>query len=202
MPGILSDAMKPMQRDLPLTGTAPEKDAPSHQGAVPGVWSAAAVAALFALGCASWLISGAANTSASTDSNGVIASELAEVSSQDIHAALATMDGSPAFLGQFRQRAQECARPLAWVSLQRAPGQPPSEVRLQSGSYFSPVYNLLDAPIRVAIPFPAPYEMGQGNLVAFDLGGTALIALSPTWKVSPQSGGTTRTVMWRPDKHC
>jgi hypothetical protein len=192
-----------MQRDLSApSGLATGTDAHAHAGAVPGVWPAIAMAALFALGSGGWLTSGTDNASASTGPNDMAASELAEVGSRDIAAALGTMDGDAAFLGQFKKRAQDCPQPLAWVSLARAPGQPPSQIRLQSGSYFSPAFNLFDAPMRVAIPFPPLYEMGHGNLVVFARGGSALVALSPVWKVAPHDGGIAHQVIWHPDKRC
>jgi len=57
-------------------------------------------------------------------------------------------------------------------------------------------------PVRVAIPFPAPYETGHGALTAIDVGGSATISLLPSWRVSAQDGKTTRAVTWHPVKNC
>jgi hypothetical protein len=67
-----------------------------------------------------WLASGRANLLAP---NG---SELTEVQERDIAGALTTMAPNPG-LAQFRE-AQDgrCRRPLAWVSLASAPGEPPA----------------------------------------------------------------------------
>ena len=113
------------------------------------------------------------------------------------------MTGSDAAFAQYREgKDGNCRTPLAWVTLALPPGEPVSHIRLISGSYFSPVFNLSVTPIRVAIPFPAPYETGSGVLTAIDAGGAATISLLPTWRVSAQEGKTTRPVTWTPVKSC
>ncbi|MGA9868046.1 MAG: hypothetical protein WBQ75_16600 [Acetobacteraceae bacterium] len=111
------------------------------------------------------------------------------------------MNGSTAFLAQFRQRTGGCPRPLAWVSLGRAAAQPAGTVRLRSGTYFSPVFKLTDIPVRIAIPYPGPYETGHGTLMAMNAGGSAIVALVPAW-VSARGGEATREVTWHPSKRC
>jgi hypothetical protein len=132
----------------------------------------------------------------------LVASELAQVDDHDMNGALSTLIGDAAFVAQFKQRVDSCARPLAWVSLARGSAQTPAKIRLQSGSYFSPVFNVADMPTRVAIPYPAPYEAGQGALTAFDIGGSTVVALLPAWQVSERSAGTTHQVLWHPNKRC
>jgi len=131
-----------------------------------------------------------------------VVSELANVDDQDVTAALTTINDSAGFLAQSKQRAGGCPLPLAWVSVALAPGQPAATVRLRSGSYFSPVFNLSDVPVRVAIPYPAPYETGHGMLTAMDAGGAAIIALLPAWHVPAQTGDATRAVTWRIGNRC
>jgi hypothetical protein len=142
-----------------------------------------------------WLASGRANLPAPN------VSELTEVEEGDIAGALTTMGPSNAGFAQFRE-AQDgrCRRPLAWVSLESAPGQPPSHIRLISGNYYSPVYEVTSAPVRVATPYPAPYKTGRGLLTAIDVGGSTTIALLPAWRVAAQDGRTTRAVTWHPVK--
>jgi hypothetical protein len=144
-----------------------------------------------------WLGSGRANLPAPN------MSELTEVPESDIPGALTTMGPPNPGLAQFRE-AQEgrCRRPLAWVSLQSVPGEPPSHIRLISGTYFSPVFEVTAVPVRVALPYPAPYETGHGVLTAIDVGGSATVALLPAWRVAAQDGRASRVVTWHPVNNC
>lgn len=131
-----------------------------------------------------------------------VTSELAQVDDQDIAAALTTMDGSTAFLAQFKERKAGCRLPLAWVTLVRAPGQPHGTIRFRSGTYFSPVVELSDVPERVAIPYPTSYETGHGALTVMTAGGSAVVALTPALHVSSQSGNATHAVTWHVSNRC
>jgi hypothetical protein len=171
------------------------------QRIAPGILPAAAMTVLAGLACGIWLTSGVATETVSPGSDPNV-SELAQVDNSDIPAALSTMNGSGAELVQYKERAGSCPRPLAWISLARVPGQPPSTVRLRSGGYFSPIFELSDVPVRVAVPYPAPYELGHGTLTVMDAGGGAVISLVPPWSVPAQSSGATREVHWNPTNHC
>jgi hypothetical protein len=170
------------------------------RSAPPGIGLAIAIAVIAGVVCLFWLTSGSANSLKPAAPN---VSELAEVEDSDIAGALATMSLSNAVLAQFREGQDgNCRRPLAWVTLVAAPGEPPSHVRLISGTYFSPNFEVSATPVRVALPYPTPYESGHGVLTAIDVGGDASIALLPAWRVSAQSGETTRSVIWHPIKNC
>jgi hypothetical protein len=171
-------------------------------GGIPGLWQAVAMVLLLAVIGGTWLASSVATTSQTPSANGLVAGALAQVDDEDIDGALTTLDGGPAFTAQFRQRADGCARPLAWVTLTRISAQTPAKIRLQSGSYVSPVFNVAEMPTRVAIPYPAPYETGRGSITAFDIGGDAVVELLPAWRVSERSTGITHQVVWHPNKRC
>ena len=150
--------------------------------------------------CWFWLISGRANPLRPTASD---VSDLTEVEDGEIAGALTTMRVQNSLREQFQQgKDGGCRRPLAWISLVAPPGEPPSRIRLISGTYFSPVFEVTATPVRVAIPFPAPYETGRGTLTAIDVGGSATLSLLPSWRVSAQDGKTTRAVTWQPVKSC
>jgi hypothetical protein len=185
-----------MRRSARVAG--PQSD---RQGGAPGLWSAAAMAVLSAVVCWIWLMSSAASNTGQT-SGEAVPSELAQVDGRDLAAALTTMNGSDAFLAQFKQRAGGCPQPLAWVSVAQTSGQPPGQVRLRSGNYISPTFSLSEVPVRVAIPYPGPYETGHGRLTALDAGGSATIALLPAWRVPARDGGATREVTWHATRHC
>jgi hypothetical protein len=172
---------------------APKK----KQSALPGMGLSIAIAAISAVVSWFWLTTGRANLLPPN------VSELTEVQESDIPGALTTMGPPNPALAQF-QKAQDgrCRRPLAWVSLATAPGEPPSHIRLISGTYFSPVFEVTAVPMRVALPYPAPYETGRGLLTAIDVGGSTTIALLPAWRVAAQDGRTTRAVTWNPVNSC
>ncbi len=158
------------------------------------------MALLSGIACWFWALPQLATGSRPSLAPGV--SELAEVAPGDIPGALATMDGANSLLAQWRQQDRSCSSKLAWVTIAGAPGEPPGTVRLRSGGYFSPVFTLSSTPMRVAIPYPAPYEAGRGTLSVLDAGADATVALNPAWHVSARSGGMTRVVTWRPAERC
>jgi hypothetical protein len=181
--------------------TAAKRSAPRRkdQKAPPGISLIVVIAVISGVLSWYWLATGRANPSKSTAPN---VSDLTEVEEHEIAGALTTMNAPNAFLAQFREGKGGCRQPLAWVSLVSALDEPPSHIRLISGTYYSPVFDVSATPVRVAIPYPAPYETGRGALTAIDVGGSAMIALLPAWRVSAQEGRTTRPVIWHPVKRC
>jgi hypothetical protein len=179
------------------TETRPSVARRKNQSALPGMGLTIAIAVISGVVSWFWLASGRANLLPPN------VSELTEVQESDIPGALTTMGPANPGLAQF-QKAQDgrCRRPLAWVSLATAPGEPPSHIRLISGTYFSPVFEVTAVPMRVALPYPAPYETGHGLLTAIDVGGSTTIALLPAWRVAAQDGRTTRAVTWNPVNSC
>jgi hypothetical protein len=161
----------------------------------------AVVAVLSGIGFWMLLMAGVVATPRSGDAN-ASSSELAQVDDRDTAAAFTTMDRNPALRAQFDQKARACPQPLAWVAIERAPGQPAGTIRLQSGQYFSPVFDLTDAPMRIAIPYPGPYDTGQGTLTALGSGGAGVIALSPPWRLGASGENATRHVTWPVVKRC
>ena len=171
-----------------------------NRGPLPGIGLTIAIAVISGVICWFWLTAGRANPLKPTAPN---VSDLTEVEEREVAGALTTMNLPNAVLPHFREAKEGgCRRPLAWVSLASAPGEPPSRIRLISGTYFSPVFEVSATPVRVALPFPAPYETGRGTLTALDVGGSATISLLPAWRVSAQDGRTTRVVTWHPVKNC
>ena len=128
-------------------------------------------------------------------------SSVADVSPDEFQAASDTLAGTPRQLAQLRERAA-CSRRLAWVTIMREPGQAPGRIRLQSGSYYSPPFELGDTPVRVALPYPAPYETGHGVIVVVGTTTSALVALTPPWHVPAQAGMAAKQVTWKPVGAC
>jgi len=184
----------PSEAEAPARGAEP--------GGVAGLWPATAVTVLSSILCWLWLTSG---LGAATRPEGGVAADtsaLAQVDEQDVAAALATMSGPAGFLAQFRQRPAGCPLPLAWVAIAGAAGQAAGTIRLRSGNYYSPVFNLSDAPVRIAIPYPGPYEAGRGALTALHAGGGGVVALTPPWPVPAQGSEATRAVTWPTGTRC
>lgn len=138
----------------------------------------------------------------STQGSAAESFELAQVEDQDIAPALGTMGGSRSFQAGFKQGQASCPRPLAWVSLTPLKSGQPIAVRLRSGNYVSPSFNLVDTPIRVALPYPAPYEVGHGTLSVIATGGGAAVSLLPAWRVAGGAGLTSHEVSWHPRARC
>jgi hypothetical protein len=186
-----------MTQDTEARRSAPRR---KNRSAPPGIGLAIAIAVISGVVCWFRLASGRANPLKPT---APVGSDLTEVEEREVPGALTTMSLPNAVLAQFREaKGGGCRRPLAWVSLVSAPGEPPSRIRLISGTYYSPIFEVSAAPVRVALPFPAPYERGHGALTAIDVGGSATISLLPAWRISPQDGRTTHTVTWHPVKNC
>ncbi|WP_236728825.1 hypothetical protein [Methylobacterium sp. WSM2598] len=165
----------------------------------PGAGPAAAVAVLTALLGWFWILPA---TRQATGPDAASVSLLDEVAPEDLQDAVATLDPSDPLVAQIRQRRERCAVRLAWVSIVRAPKAAAGSIRLRSGPYVSTAFSLPDAPRRVAIPYPAPYEAGRGTLAVFRAGGAATLALMPAWQVPPGAGEATQPVTWRPSARC
>ncbi len=171
-----------------------------NKGALPGIGLFIVIALISGGVSWFWLTSGRATPLKPITPN---ISDLTEVGEDEIAGALTTIGLPNGTLAQFQKNKDgSCRRPLAWVSLVSAPGEPPSHIRLISGSYYSPVFEVSATPVRVAIPYPAPYETGHGALSAIDVGGSTTISLLPAWRVSAQDGKTTHVVTWHPVKNC
>jgi hypothetical protein len=161
------------------------------------VWWLALGTLLSAAACWFWVIptvwpQARANTTGTGDSR------LARVQPGDVDGALTSMDGPADFFAKFKPGTRKCAEPLAWVMVSRPPGFATGPIRIRSGNYVSPLFELTDAPQRVAIPYPAPYQVGQGILSVLSTGSTPIISLFPSWRPRV-SGQASVPVHWDPD---
>jgi hypothetical protein len=121
-----------------------------------------------------------------------------QVALADVAEATTTLaPGAAAAMGE---EAKSCKTPLAEVVLKNTPGAAPGLVRIRSGSYLSPSFMLTDAPQRIAIPFPTPYQTGRGVIVVEGANAGATITLDPT--ATATSGNFPINVWWVPKKSC
>lgn len=191
-----------MTRDIE-TSTHRSEATTANGSVTPGSLLFAAIAVLVGVAFWFWLTDATSIVSASDPIGQFNSSALAQVDNQDIPDALKTMGGLPSFLDRFKQKDAGCPAPLAWVSIERTVGQATGTVRLRSGNYLSPPFSLTETPVRIAIPYPAPYEAGTGELAIVGTGAPATISLTPTWSVSyDQNNAAVHNVHWLPAKQC
>ena len=127
---------------------------------------------------------------------------MARVAPNEIDAALTTMNLPSNVAARLKQQDRNCAPPLAWVSIARAPGTKGGKIRLLSGDYGSPIFTLTDGPLRVALPYPAAYEEGHGILSILSDADGATVALTPAWHTPVQRGRASHDVTWKPANAC
>jgi len=128
------------------------------------------------------------------------ASDLAIVTVADIPAATPTIN--PAVAAGLAQEAKDCRVPLARVLVSKTAGSAGGTIRIRSGNYLSPPFQLTDTPQQVATPFPAPYATGRGVLSIEGKATGAVISLYPAWKVETLTGAAAHNVVWNPNKPC
>jgi hypothetical protein len=135
-------------------------------------------------------------------STGSSASEptLAALPAAELAAAMPTLD--PATSQQPVAEAKSCKAPLAFVSVRKQPGTPGGMIRIRSGSYLSPAFNVTEAPQRIAIPYPAPYPTGRGALFVIGEASGVSINLTPGWSVQTLNGAAPINVVWTPGNPC
>ena len=165
---------------------------------LPGLWQAAFVTAMSALVVGYW--TRPLNSGAEPLANGTI-SRMAEVTPQDVSAALDTMSGTREQLAQFREQ-KPCSRRLAWLTISAGSDRAAGKIRLQSGNYISPAYDITAAPVRIALPYPAPYGSGHGTIAVLGTTADALVALTPSWHVPTGGSLHARDVTWIPASTC
>lgn len=133
---------------------------------------------------------------------------LSLVKKGDVDQAAGTL--APDSKTQLVDDAKACKMPLAIVQLTKADTGNNSGtngtnsggmIRIRAGSYVSPAFTIGDAPVNVAVPFPAPYATGKGEI---SIEGTAGVVaqLSPGIRYDPTGGTRTIPVWWKTDKPC
>ncbi len=185
-----------MSRDEQAHATRPRTA--RDQASLPGAWAAALIAILAAL-IAGSLARPKAETADGAAPPG--ASRLAEVEQDEVGAALETVAAPPEQVARFRGQ-EACRRKLAWVTIAGLPNRPAGRIRLQSGKYLSPAFDLTDVPVRVALPYPAPYPTGHGTISIVGTTSDAVVALTPSWQVAANQGVQSREVSWTPAGGC
>jgi hypothetical protein len=125
---------------------------------------------------------------------------LSALAPTDITTALPTLD--PATSKAAVEDAKNCKAPLAWVTLVKRPGSRGGMVRISSGTYLSPPFQLTDTPQRIAIPYPTPYPTGRGALSLVGDADEVWFYLTPGWFVETLKGTASINVHWTPGNPC
>ena len=125
---------------------------------------------------------------------------LQAVTRANLDNAILSMD--PSAGKQAADEARQCKAPLAYVTLQAEPGPAPLAVRIRSGGNLSPSILLTNAPRQVAIPYPAPYLTGQGELYVEGALRPVTIWLTPGWIVGTDPASARIPVVWVPANPC
>ena len=127
-------------------------------------------------------------------------SALQMVARADLYDAIVSIQQSEA--AQAIEDARRCKEPLDYVVLQAQAGPPPLSVRIRSGAYQSPSILLTESPRRVAIPFPAPYLAGKGELFVEGALRPVTIWLTPGRIVGADPASAHIPVVWTPANPC
>jgi hypothetical protein len=125
--------------------------------------------------------------------------QLANIPVEDISAAAATL--SPSAAPALVAGAKSCTVPMANLIIYNEAGAS-GMIRIRSGGYLSPEFQLTNTPQRVAVPFPTPYETGAGVLMVEGNTSGAVVLLSPGWHANSVNGATAINVVWTPKKPC
>jgi hypothetical protein len=88
------------------------------------------------------------------------------------------------------------------MTLTKTPGAAGGVIRVHSGAYVSPPFRLGDAPQRVAVPFPAPYAAGHGQMWVEGVASGVELTLYPTWTAPQLAGRGLINLIWNTDKAC
>jgi hypothetical protein len=125
---------------------------------------------------------------------------LSPVATTEIAAAIPTLD--PTTSKAAVDDAKSCKAPLGWVTLVKRPGSRGGMVRIRSGPYLSPPFQVGDAPQRIAIPYPAPYPTGRGVLSLVGDADEIWFYLTPGWFVPTLKGAASINVHWTVGNPC
>jgi hypothetical protein len=90
---------------------------------------------------------------------------------------------------------------MAFVTL-AAIGDQTATVRIRSGGYLSPRFQIDGSSKRIAIPFPAPYPTGKGVLTVEGDDGSLTVSLAPSWRIEALKGALSHAVIWNPGEPC
>jgi hypothetical protein len=197
---------------MPAGAAGRSPDEQSHRASHDAARGASHSATHGAIGGATIIIAGALLTAGIVAATGVIASRsvtgpagdaeptLSVLAPSEIAAAIPTLD--PATSQAAVADAKSCKTPMASVTVVKRPGSAAGTIRVRSGSYLSPAFQVTEAAQRIAIPYPAPYATGHGVLSVVGQGDELSIYLTPGWSIPALNGAASINVHWTPGNPC
>lgn len=99
-------------------------------------------------------------------------------------------------------QAKACTAPLGNMRLSKMTANAGGVVRIRAGNYLSPAFNVAEGPINIAVPFPAPYEVGKGEIVVEGAAKDVFFELTPGLKIDTTGGVQRIPVIWNTSKPC
>ena len=181
-----------VKAERPITGRREhlEPDAPPS----PSGWSAAVIMVIGGL-----LTGGLVVTGLGAGTRAGEGYQLEPVAKGEIGAAAQSL--VPAQAAGLVEQAKTCRAPLASLMV-RATGSPKGLVRFRSGTYQSPNLQLGPQPDRIALPYPAPYTTGYGQIEVESNAEGADVFLSPGVHIGAGRRSTVINVRWDPNVPC
>lgn len=128
--------------------------------------------------------------------------QLLPVDPSEASEAASTMTGSPAELAIVAANTRSCKLRLATIVIAKKPGTVGGSIRFVSGAYASPYFVLTDAPQRIAVPYPGPYQNGRGTISVFGEATGVTVSLKPVWSIDELHGQAVGNVWWPVDPTC
>jgi hypothetical protein len=125
---------------------------------------------------------------------------ISSVGQADLDGAAGTL--TPAVAGGLIDDAKHCRVPLASMTIAKGNAQAGGSIRIRSGNYLSPWFNLTDGVQRIAVPYPAPYGAGSGVIVVEGDASGAVVGLTPTKVMLDLPTAVSIPVVWRPQSPC
>jgi hypothetical protein len=125
---------------------------------------------------------------------------LSSVEQGDLDAAAGTLN--PAVAGGLIDEAKHCRVPLVSMTIAKGTAQAGGSIRIRSGNYVSPWFNVAEGVQRIAIPYPSPYGSGSGVLVVEGDAAGTILGLTPTKVMIDLPTAVSIPVVWRPKSPC
>lgn len=101
------------------------------------------------------------------------------------------------------EEAKACRAPLAQMRISKSDANGHGVIRIRAGNYLSPAFTVGDAPINIAVPFPAPYATGKGEIVLEGAAKGVFVEMTPGVALTDENvTSKTVPVWWPTDKPC
>jgi hypothetical protein len=109
---------------------------------------------------------------------------------------------APQQAAQMLEEARRCREPLARIAVWHSPSTRGGTISIVSRGYRSPPFVLTTAPSLIAIPFPAPYPSGRGQLTLVGDANDVIVALRPQYINQQLNSPALINVWWTPVEGC